>query len=147
LRYTTCIWVKQDWWWIALITISTRASLKRYHTYTLTLGIGDDGLGEYDFQRIGTESEKSSVDKELAELRERLAKVEEWKRRKGEIEEELSRVWVQGKDGEEGGELAPPGYLESERAVESTSDEDAAESLSEQWYFYFSAVAQSGSRE
>jgi ATP-binding cassette subfamily D (ALD) long-chain fatty acid import protein len=72
------------------------------------------------------------VDKELAELRERLAKVEEWKRRKGEIEEELSRVWVQGKDGEEGGELAPPGYWESERAVESTSDEDAAESLSEQ---------------
>lgn len=92
----------------ALITISTRASLKRYHTFTLTLGQGEHG-DEWEFQRIGTESEKSSVEKELAELRERLAKVEEWKKRKDEIDEELGRVWLEGGD-----ELAPPAYAEVE---------------------------------
>jgi ATP-binding cassette subfamily D (ALD) long-chain fatty acid import protein len=90
---------------IALITISTRASLKKYHTYTLTLGAGDHG-DEWDLQRIGTEAEKMSVEKELAELRERLAQVEEWKKRRQEIEDELNKVWVDGE------ELAPPPYLE-----------------------------------
>jgi ATP-binding cassette subfamily D (ALD) long-chain fatty acid import protein len=102
----------------ALITISTRASLKRYHDYTLTLGMGDAG-DEWEFQRIGTESEKSSVEKELAELRERLDKVEQWKSRRAEIEEELNRVWVQGE-----GELEAPEYLESEQG----SGEEAVES-------------------
>lgn len=97
----------------ALITISTRASLKRYHDFTLTLGQGEHG-DEWEFQRIGTESEKSSVEKELAELRERLAKVEEWKRRKEEIEEELGRVWLEG-----GEELAPPAYAEKEDGGEA----------------------------
>jgi ATP-binding cassette subfamily D (ALD) long-chain fatty acid import protein len=92
----------------ALITISTRASLKRYHDYTLTLGLGESGE-EWEFQRIGTASEKSSVEKELAELRERLAKVEEWKRRRTEIEEELNKVWVEGGDS-----LGPPAYMEHE---------------------------------
>ena len=91
----------------ALITISTRASLKRYHTHLLTLGLGESGE-EWEFQRIGTASEKSSVEKELAELRERLAKVEEWKARKSEIENELERVWVEGGD-----ELSPPPYAET----------------------------------
>jgi len=97
----------------ALITISTRASLKRYHTYTLTLGMGERG-DEWEFQRIGTQSEKSSVEKELAELRERLAKVEGWKQRREEIESELNRVWVES----EGEELAPPPYLEKEEGGE-----------------------------
>ncbi|OCL12978.1 hypothetical protein AOQ84DRAFT_372595 [Glonium stellatum] len=92
---------------ITLITISTRASLKRYHTFTLTLGSGDAGE-EWEFQRIGTESEKSSVEKELHELRERLAKVEEWKKRRQEIEDELNKVWV-----ESGEELPPPAYSQS----------------------------------
>lgn len=109
---------------LALITISTRASLKRYHTYTLTLNIGDSGSGEWEFQRIGTASEKSSVEKELAELRERLAKVEQWKQRKQEIEEELGRVWVEG-----GEELPPPSYAETEELGQSESDE-AVESAS-----------------
>ena len=91
----------------ALITISTRASLKRYHTYTLTLGSGETGE-EWEFQRIGTESEKSSVEKELHELRERLAKVEEWKKRRQEIEDELNKVWI-----EPGEELPPPAYSQS----------------------------------
>ncbi|KAK5007574.1 hypothetical protein LTR28_005119 [Elasticomyces elasticus] len=80
---------------ITLITISTRASLKRYHSFTLALGLGPEG-DEWDFQRIGTESEKSTVEKELQELRERLSKVDEWKSRRRQIDEELGRVWVGG---------------------------------------------------
>jgi ATP-binding cassette subfamily D (ALD) long-chain fatty acid import protein len=114
---------------LALITISTRASLKRYHDYTLTLGMGDHG-DEWDFQRIGTQSEKSSVDKELAELRERLAKVEEWKKRREEIEAELNRVWVEAKDGEgdeESQELAPPPYLEREEEDYAINADDGGQ--------------------
>jgi ATP-binding cassette subfamily D (ALD) long-chain fatty acid import protein len=99
-----------------LITISTRASLKKYHTYTLTLGVDSDA--EWEFQRIGTASEKSSVEKELAELRERLAK------KKSEIEEELGRVWVEG-----GEELEVPEYLgdEVERDVEEEAGDEEQE--------------------
>jgi len=39
---------------ITLITISTRASLKGYHTFNLTLGLGEDGSG-WEYERIGTE--------------------------------------------------------------------------------------------
>jgi ATP-binding cassette subfamily D (ALD) long-chain fatty acid import protein len=75
------------------------------------------------------------VEKELAELRDRLAKVEEWKARKTEIEEELERVWVEGGD-----ELSPPPYaetvdvgsdesgsVESESSPVTRDDEDLAE--------------------
>jgi len=49
------------------------------------------------------------VEKELAELRERLSKVEEWTRRREEIEVELRQVLT------EGGEiLLPPPYAEKE---------------------------------
>lgn len=109
----------------ALITISTRASLKRYHTYTLTLGLppdsaspssdSDAALGDaytYSIQRIGTAAEKQSVEKELAELRERLSHVEEWKRRRAEIDEELKNVMVQG-----GESVPPPAYAEKEEAA------------------------------
>lgn len=80
---------------ITLITISTRASLKRYHTFNLTLGLGDDGT-EWDWERIGTEKEKMNVEKELQDLRERLSQVKEWESRKLEIEAELAKVWVDG---------------------------------------------------
>jgi len=91
---------------ITLITISTRASLKKYHTFNLTLGLGDDG-SEWDWERIGTEKEKMGVERELHELRERLAKVKEWEDRKVEIETELAKVWVDG-----GEELETPAYVE-----------------------------------
>jgi len=81
--------------------------------------MGESGE-EWDFHRIGTTAEKSSVEKELAELRERLAKVEEWKRRRQEIEDELNKVWVEGGD-----ELAPPSYVESEKA--SSESKSASE--------------------
>ena len=74
--------------------------MKRYHSYTLTLGLGEDA-NEYEFLRVGTASEKDSVEKELVELRERLAQVDAWKQRRREIEEELGEVWVSG-SGESG---------------------------------------------
>ena len=97
----------------ALITISTRASLKRYHSFTLTLGLGDSGE-EWEFQRIGTQAEKSSVEKELKELRERLANVDQWTKRRQAIDDELNKVWVEGS----GEELAPPAYGQNESAAE-----------------------------
>ncbi|QIW97631.1 hypothetical protein AMS68_003149 [Peltaster fructicola] len=101
---------------ITLITISTRASLKRYHSYTLTLGLGDEA-NEYDFQRIGTASEKDSVEKELNELRERLSKVDQWKTRRQEIDNELNQVWVEAGVSKAEQKLAAPAYHKSEDAV------------------------------
>ena len=95
-----------------LITISTRASLKKYHTYNLTLGLGEDGT-DWDFERIGTEEEKMGVERELQELRERLNLVETWRNRRYEIEEELGHVWVK-RDRSQTAELSPPPYLSGE---------------------------------
>ncbi|OTA92386.1 hypothetical protein M434DRAFT_396476 [Hypoxylon sp. CO27-5] len=99
---------------ITLITISTRASLKKYHTFNLILGTGENG-DEWEFERIGTEREKMQVEKELQELHERLAQVEEWKRRREEIEKELAQVWVEGD-----ASLEPPPYVD---AVETQQTE------------------------
>lgn len=62
--------------------------------------------------RIGTASEKNSVFQEIQELREKLAQVDEWKQRKQQIEEELSKVWVAGKQ-----ELEAPPYQQEEAAA------------------------------
>ena len=64
-------------------------------------------------------AEKSSVEKELQELREHLAKVEEWKARKQEIETELSKVLVEGGD-----ELPPPAYAETETTPQTSPEEE-----------------------
>jgi ATP-binding cassette subfamily D (ALD) long-chain fatty acid import protein len=99
---------------ITLITISTRASLKRYHTFNLTLGLGEDGSG-WEYERIGTEEEKMGVERELVELRERLAKVKEWEARKVDIDAELAQVWVEG-----GEVLAKPTYGEEQKEESSS---------------------------
>lgn len=96
---------------ITLITISTRASLKKYHTYHLALGLGTEGE-QWSFETIGTEKEKMGVEKELQELRKRLDQVDEWKQRREDIEKELNRVWV------EEGELSPPPYETATATVE-----------------------------
>ncbi|PQE03265.1 hypothetical protein CJF30_00005610 [Rutstroemia sp. NJR-2017a BBW] len=102
---------------ITLITISTRASLKRYHTFNLNLGLGSDGT-EWELERIGTEKEKMGVEKELQELREKLAKVQEWEARRAKIDEELAKVWVEGGD-----VLAAPEYVEEgQPTIPSNSD-------------------------
>jgi len=96
---------------ITLITLSTRASLRKYHTFNLILGLGEEG-GDWEMVRVGTEQEKTGVEKELRELREKLAKVGEWQRRKKEIEEELGKVVVVG-----GEELKAPDYLDDEKSA------------------------------
>lgn len=106
---------------ITLITISTRASLKKYHTYNLTLGLGEEGE-RWEFERIGTEKEKLGVEKELQELRKRLDKVDEWKKRREEIENELRKVFARD------GEIAPPPYQEEEtQTVPVAADEVVVE--------------------
>lgn len=106
---------------ITLITISTRASLKKYHTYNLTLGLGEEGE-RWEFERIGTEKEKLGVEKELQELRKRLDKVDEWKKRREEIENELCKVFARD------GEIAPPPYQEEEaQPAPAAADEVAVE--------------------
>lgn len=105
---------------ITLITISTRASLKKYHTFNLTLGLASDGE-QWEFERIGTEKEKLGVEKELQELRRRLEKVDDWKRRREEIEDELRKVLV------DDGELTPPPYQQNELEHEATRGPDEAE--------------------
>ncbi|KAF9889930.1 hypothetical protein FE257_006802 [Aspergillus nanangensis] len=106
---------------ITVITISTRASLKKYHTYSLTLGLGDGG-DQWEFERIGTAREKLGVEKELQEIRKRLDRVDEWKKRREEIEQELNKVWI------EDGELAPPPY----EATEATDSSIAVEEITSQ---------------
>ncbi|KYK55894.1 lipid transporter [Drechmeria coniospora] len=99
---------------ITLITISTRASLKKYHTFNLVLGLGEKG-DQWEFERIGTEREKMQVEKELQELRERLAQVDEWKTRRDEIEQELASVWT-----DKGEALSAPSYIgASEHSLEA----------------------------
>lgn len=80
---------------ITLVTISTRASLKKYHSFNLTLGLGEDG-NEWEFERVGSKQQKMNVEREVRELRERLSLVEGWKARREGIERELGRVWLEG---------------------------------------------------
>lgn len=76
--------------------------------FNLILGMGENG-DEWEFERIGTEREKMQVERELQELHERLAQVEQWKQRREEIEKELAQVWVEG----DASSLEPPSYAES----------------------------------
>ncbi|KAI1425761.1 ABC transporter transmembrane region 2-domain-containing protein [Xylaria sp. FL1777] len=107
---------------ITLITISTRASLKKYHTFNLALGLGDNG-DEWEFERIGTEREKMQVERELQELRERLSQVEQWRQRREEIEKELAQVWIEKNDAP----LEAPPYVGNpeEDTEEDTEDRQA----------------------
>ncbi|KIY02044.1 uncharacterized protein Z520_02182 [Fonsecaea multimorphosa CBS 102226] len=97
---------------ITVITLSTRASLRRYHTFNLLLGLGEEGF-DWELVRIGTEEEKLGLEKEIAELKEKLAMVDTWERRRKEIQDELNQVFVvgDGKDTQQKGELERPGYI------------------------------------
>ena len=83
---------------ITLLTISTRVSLRRYHEWNLDLG-KDEENDVWTFDKIGTEEEKEGVERELEGLRQRLAKVEGWRKRRDEIDAELKKVWVSGGGG------------------------------------------------
>lgn len=87
--------------------------------------MGDNG-DEWEFERIGTEREKMQVEREIQEIRERLAKVEDLKSRHAEIERELANVWVDGADAP----LETPSYAEAakEEPVAETERDAAVES-------------------
>ncbi|KAL9022205.1 MAG: hypothetical protein Q9185_000605 [Variospora sp. 1 TL-2023] len=122
---------------VTVVVMSTRVGLKRYCDWNLTLGLegdevredggdGDDSEEEeeeeeeepllpgWSFDRIGTVEERVGVEREVQALREKLGRVEEWRRRKEEIERELARVWVSGEEEE----LPPPAYLEEKEEDE-----------------------------
>ncbi|KAK6350316.1 hypothetical protein TWF696_006547 [Orbilia brochopaga] len=101
---------------ITLITISTRAQLKKYHTYQLRLGMGEYG-NEWEFDRIGAERERMSIEKEIKDLEEKLAKVEEMEKRRDDIERELKNVLIEG-----GGDLGA--VDEDEELVEKVDSEE-----------------------
>lgn len=93
---------------ITLITISTRASLRKYHAYNLILGLGEEGY-DWEMMKIGSAQEKMEVERELDELREKLAQVETWKQRKSEIDVELGQVMLK-----DGSQLAQPTYIDKD---------------------------------
>ena len=72
---------------ITLITISHRPSLFKYHEVLLRL-TGENGAWETDF--IGAETEQLSMEHEIEDLEKKMAEVEGWKSRIGEIQKELS---------------------------------------------------------
>ncbi|KAK5451834.1 ATP-binding cassette long-chain fatty acid transporter pxa1 [Exophiala xenobiotica] len=95
---------------ITLLTLSTRASLRKYHKSNLILGLGDEGY-DWELVKIGTDAEKFSLDKEINELREKLAMVPEWEKRKKVIDEELSHVQLMDEEGSGSVELEKPDYV------------------------------------
>ncbi|ETI23882.1 hypothetical protein G647_05689 [Cladophialophora carrionii CBS 160.54] len=109
---------------ITVITLSTRASLRRHHTFNLILGLGEEGY-DWEMVRIGTEEEKSGVEKEIGELKEKLSMVPEWERRRAEIQAELSQVLVTGIQeggGSGSGSGISSGHLEKPSDVDDGSD-------------------------
>lgn len=71
-----------------------------------------------------------AVEKELHDLRERLAQVEKWKKRREEIETELNKVWVGGQEEE----LGAPAYVvgeEQQKEEEQDRQTEAEETQDE----------------
>lgn len=82
--------------------------------------MGDDA-NLYELVRIGTKSEKESVEKELQELRETLAQVEQLKQRRQDIEDELSKVWTSSglDEGDPAEDLEAPPYEDSGNGMDT----------------------------
>lgn len=72
---------------IALLTISHRPALFKYHRFLLRL-TGNNG--EWEWETIGTKEQLQSVEKEMASLQEKLNQVDQLKARLIEIDRELA---------------------------------------------------------
>lgn len=84
---------------ITLVTMSTRASLKKYHEYQLSL----DGLDGWAMEKIGGVEERGEVERELATLRQKVELASHAEARLQVIQQELSKVWVTGSENLETG--------------------------------------------
>lgn len=123
---------------VTVVTVSTRVSLKRYHSYCLSLGTGDQG-DEWSWEKIGSDEEKGRAEREVGELRAYLEQVEGWKARLEEVQGELGRVWVKGtgpsdgnavesdESGSGSGELVAPEYLVEGGEASGTSSAEPVE--------------------
>jgi hypothetical protein len=74
---------------LALITISHRPTLNKYHKSLLTLGTGSEGH-EWEFNQIGGVEERLSLEREIADLELKLQQIEGHKKRLAEVESDLN---------------------------------------------------------
>lgn len=73
--------------YVALLTISHRPALFKYHRFLLRL-TGNNG--EWEWETIGTREQIQSVEKELSSLKSKLQEVDGLRSRLAEIDNELS---------------------------------------------------------
>jgi ATP-binding cassette, subfamily D (ALD), peroxisomal long-chain fatty acid import protein len=76
---------------VALVTISHRPTLLKYHQNQLRLGTGEDGYG-WELQQLSSAQGRMTIEKEIAELEELMSQVDGWKARRQEIETALTKV-------------------------------------------------------
>lgn len=69
---------------ITLITISHRVSLMKYHTATLDIGLGPEG-NQWKFEHTETDEARLTVEKDISQLREKIAKYPALRKRREEI--------------------------------------------------------------
>lgn len=72
---------------LALLTISHRPALFKYHQYLLRL---TGNHGTWELEEIGTREQQQSLEKEMQTLQDKLAEVEAMKARVKDIDAELS---------------------------------------------------------
>jgi ATP-binding cassette, subfamily D (ALD), peroxisomal long-chain fatty acid import protein len=76
---------------VALVTISHRPTLLKYHQNQLRLGTGEDGYG-WELQQLSSAQGRMTIEKEISELEELMTQVDGWKTRREEIETALTKV-------------------------------------------------------
>lgn len=77
--------------YLALITISHRPTLLKYHQYQLRLGTGNDGYGS-EFHRLSSAQGRMTIENEIAELEQLMEQVDGWRTRRTEIDVALTKV-------------------------------------------------------
>jgi ATP-binding cassette subfamily D (ALD) long-chain fatty acid import protein len=80
---------------------------------------------------VGSAQQKMNVERELRELRERLARVPEWEARRAEIEGELAKVWVEGVEGGEELVVSEKGNGEEDGEERGDGEREVEEESSE----------------
>jgi ATP-binding cassette subfamily D (ALD) long-chain fatty acid import protein len=71
---------------LTFITLSHRPLLMKYHDFILEIKNDHNEPDKWEFHDLTSDENLQSIDNEIKEIREKLAKVEEWEKRKDEIE-------------------------------------------------------------